>query len=107
MIKSNIASTNVLSSFTGQHKMALVSCIEMVLMMRGNANYHLIVARLDSLYDCSILDCCDHPDYLLTVLKEVYEEEYDSIIDEIKLHLNELVSEKDVADFFRVMEDVI
>ncbi len=85
--------------------MELVSCIEMVLMMRGNTNYHLIVARLHSLYNCSILDCCDHPDYLLTVLNEVYPEEYDSIIDEIKLHLDKLVNEKDVANFFRVMEN--
>lgn len=85
--------------------MALVSCIEMVLMMRGNANYHLIVAKLHSLYNCSILDCCKHPDYLLTVLNEVYPEEYDSIIDEIRSHMGELVNEKDVADFFRVMEN--
>ncbi|TBR11312.1 MAG: hypothetical protein EPO62_01935 [Candidatus Nitrosotenuis sp.] len=94
-----------MSSFTEQHKMALVSCIEMVLMMRGNANYHLIVARLNSLYNCSILDCCDHPDYLLTVLKEVYPEEYDSILDEIRSHLDELANEKDVTEFFRVMEN--
>lgn len=84
--------------------MALVSCIEMVLMMRGNANYHLIVARLHSLYDCSILDCCNHPDYLITVLKEVYPEEYDSIVDEIRSHLDELANEKDMIAFFRVME---
>lgn len=85
--------------------MALVSCIEMVLMMRGNANYHLIVAKLNSVYGCSILNCCDHPNYLLTVLKEVYPEEYDSIIDEIKSHLGELVHEKDIIRFFRVMEN--
>ncbi len=85
--------------------MALVSCIEMVLMMRGNANYHLIVAKLSSLYSCSILKCCDHPDYLLTVLKEVYPEDYDSIIDEIKSHLGDLIREKDVEHFFRVLEN--
>lgn len=97
--------TIMLASFTEQHKMALVSCIEMVLMMRSNTKYHLIVARLHSLYDCSILDCYDHPDYLLAVLKEVYPEEYDSIIDEIRLHLDELANEKDMIDFFRVMEN--
>ena len=104
MVKNHLSNTSVLS-FMEQHKMALVSCIEMVLMMRGNANYHLIVARLNSLYDCSILKCCDHPDYLLTVLKEVYPEDYDSIIDEIKSHLGELIHTKDMLNFFRVMEN--
>lgn len=90
--------------FKEQHKVALISCIEVVLMSKGNTKYNLVVAKLNSLYDCSIRDCCEIPEYLKTILKEVYKEDYNSIIEEIKLQLDELVKEKDMSDFFKIME---
>lgn len=90
--------------FKEQHKVALISCIEIVLMSKSNTKYNLVVAKLNSLYDCSIRDCCENPEYLKTILKEVYKEDYNSIIEEIKLQLDELVMEKDMSDFFKIME---
>jgi hypothetical protein len=90
--------------FDEQHKIALISCLEVVLMSKSNTKYNLVVAKLNSLYDCSIRDCCENPEYLRTILKEVYKEDYDSIIEEIKLHLDDLVKEKDMSDFFKIME---
>ncbi|MDE1726884.1 MAG: hypothetical protein KGH89_06420 [Thaumarchaeota archaeon] len=88
-----------------QHKIALISCIEVVLMRRRNTDYNLVVAKLNAHYDVTITDCYEHPEYLKTVLKEVYKEDYNSIIDEIKLHLgDDLIAEKDMADFFKIME---
>lgn len=92
-------------SFEEQHRSALMSCIEVVIMRRNGANYHLIQAKLDSLYGYKILDCYDHPEYLRTVLKEVYKEDYNSIIDEVKLELEQLVDMgKEIADFIKIME---
>ncbi|MEO9277470.1 MAG: hypothetical protein ABI340_06810 [Nitrososphaera sp.] len=91
--------------FSEQHKAALVSCIEITLMRSGNTNFNLIVAKLNALYDCQIRDCYDHPEYLQTVLKEVYkDDDYKSIIHEIKTCLDDLVNEKDISDFFKIME---
>ena len=90
--------------FKEQHKVALIACIEIVLMSKSNTKFNLVVAKLNSLYDCSIRDCCENPEYLKTVLKEVCKEDYNSIIEEIKLQLDELVKEKDVSDFFKIME---
>ncbi|HEV2192971.1 MAG TPA: hypothetical protein VGR54_05045 [Nitrosopumilaceae archaeon] len=73
-------------------------------MSKSNTKYNLVVAKLNSLYDCSIRDCCENPEYLKTILKEVYKEDYNSIIEEIKLQLDELVMEKDMSDFFKIME---
>jgi hypothetical protein len=92
-------------NFDEQHKIALISCIELVLMSRGNTKYNLVVCKLNSLYDCSIRDCCENPQYLKTVLKEVYKEDYNSIMEEIKLHLDDLVNEKDISDFLKIMEN--
>ena len=90
--------------FDEQHKFALVSILEVVLMSKGNISYNFVVSKLNSLYDCSIRDCCENPEYLKTVLKEVYKEDYNSIIDESKSHLGDLVNEKDIAGFLKIME---
>lgn len=87
------------------YKLALISYVELVLMRRGNANYHLVLARLGSLYDCKIGDCYDHPQYLKTVLKDVYGEEYHSVISQIKSYLGELADVQDIVDFFKIMEN--
>jgi hypothetical protein len=90
--------------FDEQRKIALISILEVVLMSKGNTKYNLVVAKLNSLYDCSIRDCCEKPEYLKTVLKDVYKEDYNSIIEEIKSHLGDLVNEHDISDFLKIME---
>jgi hypothetical protein len=73
-------------------------------MRRGNTNYHLIQAKLGSLYGCDLTNCYDHPEHLHNVLKDVYKEDYISVIKEIKLELAELVNVKQIYDFLKIME---
>lgn len=87
------------------YKLALISYVELVLMRRGNTNYHLVLAKLGSLYDCKIVDCYDHPEYLKTVLKEVYKEEYGSVISQIKSYLGDLDDVPKIIAFFKIMEN--
>ena len=93
-----------MGGFDKELGIALISIIEMVLMRKGNTKYNLLVVKLSSQYDCTIRDCSQHPEYLRSVLKEVYKEDYNPIIEEIKLHLDELANEKDIADFFKIIE---
>ncbi len=86
------------------YKSALISYVELVLMRRGDTNYHLVMARLESLYDCKIMDCYDHPEYLKTVLKDVYKEDYDSVISQIKSYLGDLEDIPQIINFFKIME---
>jgi len=71
-------------------------------MRRGNVNYNLVLAKLNSLYGCTIRDCYEHPEYLKTVLKEVYKDNYYSIIHEIRVELGDLVVEE-INDFINIM----
>ncbi len=74
-------------------------------MRRIGASYHLIEAKLNALYNCTIMDCYENPEYLRTVLKEGYKEDYKSIIEEIKLESSNLVDiDEQKAHFFKVME---
>ncbi len=84
---------------------AIMACIEIVIMKRGNTNYHLVLAKLDSLYNCTIMDCYENPKYLRTVLKEVYKKDYNSVIKDIKLELDYLADmEEEKGNFFKIME---
>ena len=94
-----------MSHYTEQHKIALISSLELVLMSMGNTKYHLVSAKLNAAHDVGIKDCYEHPEYLKPILQEVYKKDYDYIINEIKLHLDELVNEQDIARFFKVMEN--
>jgi len=85
-----------------QYELALFACIEIVLMRRGNVNYNLVLAKLNALYDCKITDCYEQPEYLKTVLREVYKEDYDSIIHEIRLELGDLAVEE-INDFIQIL----
>ena len=99
-MQSNI----LMGSFEEQHRSALMSCIELVLMRKSNVNYHTVQAKLMAICNRNLIDCYEYPKYLRDVLKGVYKEDYTSIIDEIKFELGELVEEKDMAKFFKVME---
>jgi hypothetical protein len=93
-----------MGSFEEQHRTALMSCIELVLMRKSNTNYHLVQAKLNAICNRNLIDCYDYPKYLRDVLKDVYKVDYISIIDEIKSELGELVEEKDIAKFLKIME---
>jgi hypothetical protein len=69
----------MMERYAEQHKIALISCLEVVLMSMGNTKYNLVVAKLGS-YDIAIRECYKNPEYLKSVLKEVYQEDYDYII---------------------------
>ncbi len=85
------------------NKSMVVLSVEVVLMRKGGPQYHQTLARLERDYGCKIFDCFEHPEYLRAVLRDVYGSEYKSIVDNLEVELGEIVSEKDVADFLRVL----
>lgn len=82
-----------------EQRLAVLACIELVLMRKGNTNYNSVVAKLNSLYGCAVIDCFEHPDYLRTVIKQVYDGEYHSVIGEIKEQLDDLANVAEINNF--------
>ena len=72
-------------------------------MNESNTKYHRVVAKLRS-YDVTIMDSYNRMDYLKIILKEVYQDSYLRIINDIKMSLGDLVEEKDISEFFKFME---
>ena len=93
-----------LVSLDEENRNTLITCVEMVLMKRGNIQYNLVQAKLNSLYNCWIYQCVDHPEYLRDVLKEVYKNDYNSIIDEISAETDRITNfDKFKSTFFKIM----
>ena len=74
-------------------------------MSLGNTKYNLVIAKLEA-YNQAMRDSYKDPKVLKIILKSVYGSEYDHIINEIKLHLDDdLVKEKGMSEFFKIMEN--
>lgn len=91
-------------SIEEENKIAFATCIEIVLMRTGNTNYNLILAKLQSAYTSWILDCVDNPEYLRTVLKEVFVDNYYTVVEEIRSESERLTDIDEIkSNFFKVM----
>lgn len=95
---------NSMFSNDQDNRIAFATCIEIVLMRRGNSDYNIVLAKLQSLYKSWIYECIDHPEYLKSVLKEVYVNDYHTIIEEIREESDRLEDiDKLKSDFFKIM----
>ncbi len=77
-------------SFLGRSRTAVVSCIEVALMRRGNANYNSVLAKLRSQHNCDIDESIDKLEYLKDALKQVYKQEYHLVLEDITWELEAL-----------------
>lgn len=79
--------------------------IEVVLMRTNGPQYFLILARLERDYECKITDCFEHPEYLKNVLRDVYGNSYNKILDDLEIELGEIVTEKEIQAFLNVLRN--
>ena len=86
-----------------KNRTALALAIDVALMRKGGDRYYHFVFKLRNLYNCEIIDCYDKPQYLKNALKEVYENEYDSIVKDIKLELGDSI-EEGIRAFLAILE---
>ncbi|MGI0058692.1 MAG: hypothetical protein ACREBJ_02895 [Nitrosotalea sp.] len=86
------------------NKIAFMTCVEVVLMRRGNTNYNLVLAKLQSYHNSWIFECVDNPEYLRGILREVYKNEYYSVVEEIRMESDRLEDmDKIKEDFLKIM----
>ncbi len=87
-----------------QIKENLALSIEVVLMRKGGPEYQLVVAKLKNNFNLEIIDCYEKPERLRKVLEEVYHDDYESVVEEIKWELGESVNEKKIAEFLDALK---
>jgi hypothetical protein len=60
--------------------------------------------RLKSKFDAGFADCYEHPEYLKETLSEFFKD-YGDIIESVKNDLVDIVMNKDIRNFIRVLEE--
>ena len=89
-----------------QIKKALVSiAVESTLLELGQPVLEKVEHALNNKYNCHIPDCYEHPEYLKTVLKELYGTSYSNIINSIRKALEEFSAQEPIAIFLKEMNE--
>lgn len=83
---------------------ALISVvIEKVLLDVGKSSYDKVVNMLNKNYGCFLPDCYSHPEYLSAILKDIFGASSDTIIENIKAQLKEMMHQERIARFVEVI----
>jgi hypothetical protein len=85
-------------------KKALITVsIEQVLLDIGRPVFEAVTRNLYNRYKCYIPDCYEHPEYLKSVLQDLYGDAYHVIIQSIWKYLDEFVSDRSIRKFVKVL----
>ncbi len=85
---------------SNQVKKALVSMvIETTLLEIGKPTYDEVNHKLFKDYKCYLPDCYEHPEYLKTILKDLYGNSSAVIIESIQKQLEEFETQQGVSSF--------
>lgn len=90
----------------GEISKALVTlAIEETLTNMGKPVLDEVTRRLFTNYKCYIPDCHEHPEYLKNVLKELYGNCYNTVVESIMKNLGEFTTKKSVTNFLTVISE--
>jgi hypothetical protein len=85
-------------------KKALVSLvIETTLLEIGKETYDKVVHDLYKKYYCYLPDCYDHPEYLNEILKDLYGNAYNIVVEKINKQLEEFSYNKSISYFVKIL----
>ena len=77
--------------------------IESTLLKIGKPTYDKVVHDLNKKYHCYLTDCYEHPEYLSEILKELYGDAHDVIIQSIHEQLEEFSYHESIKRFLQVI----
>ena len=92
-------------SFNGtSNKTAVGLSIEVVLIQTGAEKYRQVNKYLEEKFNVDFLACFDNPQYLRAALKQVYGNNFESVIEQIIFEINDLATNDDVKTFLEKLQ---
>jgi len=85
------------------NKTLIELAVEKALLKMGYPELELVKSRLKDNYDCNISNCLEHPEYIKTVLYDLFGHCYYDIVDSIQTTLQKTSMEKPITDFLSVI----
>ncbi|MDE1725430.1 MAG: hypothetical protein KGH76_06000 [Thaumarchaeota archaeon] len=87
-----------------EQKAITVLAIEHTLLKVSNDTLTKVESKLQSEYNSSISDCYDHPEYLSSVLKNIFGTAYAKVIGDVNTYLQEFTYQRPIAEFLAKMQ---
>lgn len=81
----------------------VASAVEKALLRIGPPAHEKVVQKLYEDYQCHLFDCYEKPEYLNKVIKEIFGDNYTSIVESIKTNLKDVDEQKTFGDFLKVI----
>ncbi len=100
---------NILASLEGlgyeKVRQGLVSMVlEKTLLDIDSSTYCKVKDELKQRYRCQLTDCYAHPEYLISILKDMYGDSYKHIIKSINKQLEEFSYQKPIEKFIESLD---
>jgi len=87
------------------NKALITLAVENALLKMGLPELELVTFRLKQDHQCEISDCLNYPEYLKTVLYELFGNSYSDILQSIQETLQKTTMEQPLVDFLTVLDD--
>ncbi len=75
----------------------------MTLFEIGRETYDKVIHDLYKKHHCYLSDCYEHPEYLSEILRELYGNTHDVVVEKIKKQLGEFSYQKPIERFLEVI----
>ena len=85
------------------YKGLTILAIEKTLLDIGKPVYDKVIGILNKNYNCYLTDCYEHPEYLSEILKKLYGDCYNEIIESINKKLEEFSNKEPIERFLQVI----
>lgn len=86
-----------------EQKALVVLAIEHTLLKISSSTLGQVESRLHEQYNCALSDCYEHPEYLATILKELFGVSYSKVLGDISVYLSEFTYQRPIAEFLQKM----
>ena len=90
-------------SITYEKKVLVGLAIKKALLEIGKPTYDEVVHRLYFEHHCQLSDCYDHPEYIKSILEEIFGNAHKVIVESIKERLDEFNTQPQFQEFLIVM----
>ena len=79
--------------------------IELTLLEIGKLELEKVIECLNNAWGCTLYDCYENPKYLYKILKDLYGNSYNCILDSIRKKMGTLSSYSPIKDFIVQLEE--
>ncbi|MBM2819480.1 MAG: hypothetical protein HW410_1162 [Nitrosarchaeum sp.] len=85
------------------NKTLIELAVEKALLKMGHPELELVKSRLRDDYDCEISDCLEYPEYIKTILCDLFGNCHYDIVESIHITLQKISMEKPITNFLSVI----